>query len=374
MKILFATTLSATWGGSEWLWAETALQLASEGHTVAFAQPWQKPHPLLNRLRQAGAQEFAALCPLRWYRRWWSQLVPRRYFELHVTTKFKPDVAILSQSRFDQGSPWFDAWAAAGVPYGALVQLVDETAYVEESVLARVAAAYAQAKSVYFVSARNHLQLELILAARLPHALVVRNPFRAPIDTPFTWPDSDGPLRLAMAARLDPIHKGHDLLFEVLARPAWQQRAIELYLYGEGSAEPRLRRLQALLGLETVKFTGYAQDPSDIWAHCHVAAVPSRCEGLPISMVEAMLHGRPVFGTAVAGIPEFVTDGVHGFLAPGCTPDLLDQTLERLWLARDRLPDIGRAAQQRARSLLPENPVVAFAREVTGLHQPRVSR
>jgi glycosyltransferase involved in cell wall biosynthesis len=84
-------------------------------------------------------------------------------------------------------------------------------------------------------------------------------------------------------------------------------------------------------------------------------------------MVEAMLQGRPVLGTAVAGIPEFVNDGVHGFLAAGCTPDLLDQALERLWQARDRLPDLGRAAQLQARALLPENPVTAFAREVTGL-------
>ncbi len=68
-------------------------------------------------------------------------------------------------------------------------------------------------------------------------------------------------------------------------------------------------------------------------------ALPSHREGLPASVCEAMLAGRPIVATPVGGIPEIVESGVHGYLAPAGDVDALAESLRAL--ARDP----GRAAR-----------------------------
>ena len=70
--------------------------------------------------------------------------------------------------------------------------------------------------------------------------------------------------------------------------------------------------------------------------------LPSFAEGLPVAIMEAMALGVPVISTFVAGIPELVHAGEHGWLVPAGDVDALadamqqcldapDETLERLW-------------------------------------------
>jgi glycosyltransferase involved in cell wall biosynthesis len=57
-----------------------------------------------------------------------------------------------------------------------------------------------------------------------------------------------------------------------------------------------------------------------------VLLIPSRSEGrLPNVALEAMGHGVPVVATSVGGLPEVVTDGESGFLAPPEDPEVLTQ-------------------------------------------------
>jgi glycosyltransferase involved in cell wall biosynthesis len=61
-----------------------------------------------------------------------------------------------------------------------------------------------------------------------------------------------------------------------------------------------------------------------------VVVLPSYREGLPLAVIEAMAHGRPVVATRVGGIPELVEDGVTGFLVEPGDRDGLRAALERL--------------------------------------------
>ena len=64
--------------------------------------------------------------------------------------------------------------------------------------------------------------------------------------------------------------------------------------------------------------------------------MPSRFEGLPLAIVEAMLCARPVVATDVAGHAEVVEDGVTGFLADAPTVGAIAAALERCWVRRGR--------------------------------------
>ena len=68
----------------------------------------------------------------------------------------------------------------------------------------------------------------------------------------------------------------------------------------------------------------------EIWSANQVLVMPSRYEGLPLVIVEAMLCSRPVLATDVEGNSEIGIDGLTGFLAAAPTVAIVAQGVERL--------------------------------------------
>jgi hypothetical protein len=71
-------------------------------------------------------------------------------------------------------------------------------------------------------------------------------------------------------------------------------------------------------------------------------------EGTPLAMVEAMICGRPIVGTAVAGIPEWVRDGYTGFIANGPDVRSYGEALERAWERKAEWRAMGQRARDEA--------------------------
>ena len=94
--------------------------------------------------------------------------------------------------------------------------------------------------------------------------------------------------------------------------------------------------------------------------------MPSRIEGLPLAVIEAMLCERPVIATDVAG-SEVIEDGVSGFLADAPTVRSLGNALERFWAKREEAREIGARAAERIRCLVPPDPARIFADKIRGL-------
>jgi glycosyltransferase involved in cell wall biosynthesis len=366
VKFLFITTLNSHWGGSEWLWVETASRLLSAGHEVAFFLPWEKSHHRLTALHQAGARRYtAAIPPTRWYRRWLRGSHERSILKETVDL-FAPDLVVVSQGRQDEGSGLLPVLRPGDLPYVILNQQITSDLWLPDDLADQIVALFNGARRVFFVAEANRVEFEMQFGVRLPGSRMVRNPFRADYDHVSPWPD-DQTLRLGLPARLDPNEKGQDLLLQVLAGAKWRDRDLHVHFFGGGSAERRLKRTQDMLQLSQVTFEGFAEDVSEIWRRCHVVTLPSRHEGMPIAMVEGMLSGRPVLGTKVGGIPELVEDGISGFLAEAPTPVLLDAALDRLWANRSRLREMGVAAHERARQVVPRDPAECFAAELENL-------
>ncbi|MGH7090873.1 MAG: glycosyltransferase family 4 protein [Stellaceae bacterium] len=262
---------------------------------------------------------------------------------------------------------------AKGVPFVTIAQANSEAAWCTDDLAGRYRTAFAAAERCFFVSDANRRLAERQIGAALPNAEVVRNPVNIDFDARPRWPDlhRGAALRFATVGRLHPPSKGQDILFEALAAPAWRDRRWQLHLYGEGAMRDGLERLSRSLGLsDRIVFAGFAP-VEEIWSANHALVMPSRFEGLPLAMVEAMLCARPVIATDVAGHAEIVEDGVTGFLADAPTPRALAAALERFWAKRDQAEEIGKAGAARIRRLMPADPVQAFSQKLGALANAR---
>ena len=99
------------------------------------------------------------------------------------------------------------------------------------------------------------------------------------------------------------------------------------------------------------RFYGYvpAEKTAQILAASDVATLPSWYEGLPVSVCEAMLSGRPVIATRVGGIPEIIKHGETGFLVDAKDVEALSATYAHVFSNLEAAARIGARAQEFAR-------------------------
>lgn len=123
--------------------------------------------------------------------------------------------------------------------------------------------------------------------------------------------------------------KGVDILLRALALlPAPRPRVL---LVGDGRLRPGLEDLSDSLGLaEHVRFAGSAGNVREIMRRAKLFVLPSRWEGLPMALLEAMEAGLPIVASEVGGIPEAIIDGHNGLLTPSQDPAALAGALSRL--------------------------------------------
>jgi glycosyltransferase involved in cell wall biosynthesis len=97
-----------------------------------------------------------------------------------------------------------------------------------------------------------------------------------------------------------------------------------------------------------VELLGHVDGIRKVWERAHIAVLPSRREGLPVSLLEAAAFGRPMVATDVPGCREIAHHDVNGFLVPPDDPEALAGALAVL--ARDRAlrQRFGAAGRRRA--------------------------
>ena len=266
----------------------------------------------------------------------------------------------------DDGLEWMEFCQSRGLPYVTIVQAATEYFWPSDDVVARLRSGYTRAAMNYFVSRHNLHLCETQIASSLDNACVVWNPYSKDADSIVDWPVSaDGRLGLACVGRIQPDAKGQDVLIDVLADPKWRRRPIHVTFYGRGCNR---EWAEAYCDLRDVKaiFAGHCA-VREIWRSNHILVHPTRKEGMPITVVEAALCGRPAVATAVAGIPDFIKDNETGFLCEFPEASLFDEALERAWSARERWKDIGLTAAAMARQVVVDSPVGCFAQKLLSI-------
>lgn len=109
---------------------------------------------------------------------------------------------------------------------------------------------------------------------------------------------------------------------------------------------------------DRVHFLGYRQNMPDLMRAADIFTLPSHREGMPRSIIEAMLTGLPVVATDIRGSREEVLDGETGILVPVKDANALARALQSLVTDPARRAAMGRAALSRARRLYDEKLVI----------------
>jgi glycosyltransferase involved in cell wall biosynthesis len=174
---------------------------------------------------------------------------------------------------------------------------------------------------------------------------VISIPNGVPDQEPPTLPQnrSSQHLTVGSVGRLDAM-KAHDILLRAIAKVD----GARVVILGEGEQRTALKKLAIELGIsDRVELPGWVENPRAHLTDFDVVALPSRSEGFPLAMVEAMLAARPVVATRVGSMPEAVIDHKTGLLIEKDDVAGLAQALSNL---RDQ-PELRLQLGEQAREL-----------------------
>ncbi|WP_460981616.1 glycosyltransferase [Spirosoma fluminis] len=359
------------WGGSEELWGGSAQLLAEAGHRVfVFKTKVNAQHPRIIGLRAAGCivTDLYHLSPLP------EELSAETDWTLqtldHNLRAIQPHLTIIAQGSNFDGMAFADLCRRVNTPFVIIAQKAVDALYPLDGDRLRYQQAYQTAARAFFVSRHNLELTRLQLALPLPNAKVILNPVNVPYAAApnDTFPAMDGAVRLACVARLFILEKGQDILLRVLAQDKWRSRSLYVTLFGEGPNRVALEEMARFLNVTNrVQFAGQVADPATIWQTHHALILPSRSEGLPLALVEAMLCGRPAIAASAGGIAEVLVDNVTGFLAATPSDTALDDALERAWTQRTEWPALGREAARHIRAVTQPNALQQFTEQILDL-------
>jgi glycosyltransferase involved in cell wall biosynthesis len=154
-----------------------------------------------------------------------------------------------------------------------------------------------------------------------------------------------GPLAV-YAGRIAP-EKGVDVLVEAWPEVVARAPAARLAVIGGGPEQARVHELARALGVAgSIAFVGGVPDVAPYLRAADAAVLPSRSEGMPVALLEAMSCGLPVVATRVGGSAEVLADAPPaGWLVPAEDPRALSDALAEALLDRDAAGRRGAAAR-----------------------------
>lgn len=179
-------------------------------------------------------------------------------------------------------------------------------------------------------------------------------------------PAADGAAQkiLLCVSRISFHQKNPQILLQAFSKIAQDYPQWVLYIAGDGE-EPEVRKFKELVvssGIaDRIKTLGAVKDVESLYASAHLFCLPSRYEGFPNALAEALSHGLPCVGFKdCAGVCDLIQDGVTGILAEG------NSNVETLSVALAKLmgDDVlrGKMGVQAVESMKPYAPDIVFDR------------
>ncbi len=144
--------------------------------------------------------------------------------------------------------------------------------------------------------------------------------------------------------------KGVDVLIQAAASLADLWPRLHLLIAGDGrDRQPLEAMARRKLISERVSFLGRRDDVPQLMKAADIIVMPSRWEGLPLALLEAMTAGRAIVATNVEGNRDVLVDGESALMVPSENPTALASAISRLLADPQLRAKLGKAAETRAR-------------------------
>jgi len=316
-------------GGAERCLTELAIGLQRGGDRVRVASiaplPTGEQAQLVQRLAKAGVEVHSAGCARPWQvaggflalRRWFAadrpDVVQTMLFHANVlgtwAARSAGVAACVGGIRVAERKPqrlWLERQA---------IHKMDAVVCVSESVRQFAAAAFGSALPPVSVIS-NAIDQTLVDAVQ-------------PADwTAFGWP-ADASV-LLYAGRLHP-QKGVDVLAAVLEPLLAGQPDLRCLIVGDGPLRGVLQRIADRAGPGRLQLAGWRGDVLSLIKACRLVVLPSRYEGMPNVVLEAMACGKPVAVSRVEGVAELLGEFTAAQTCPAEDAGALLELVKRLW-------------------------------------------
>lgn len=350
-KILFFST-NDYWGGSEVACATLAQSFSKEGWGVALVMNKYASRPEI-------IKNIVADRSIDFYERGAND-----YCSSNETSNFvikqKPDIIFISQGHVFESIELMKWCKEHNIKYVNFIPLVTEhhLSFIENTSSIKENLDLLNQSKKIFIDNNNSIQImRKMVGDSLDNFQVIYNGFDVNYNQKFTWNEPlEDKYNLAFVGRLEEVHKGLDILLEVLSLKKWKNRPLKIMIYGSGPYDEKIKEKIIKNNMNNIVLCGYSDNLEVTFSQVQGVIFSSRMEGTPISLIDALLCNRMAIVTPVGGMPEIIKDGLNGFVAESVTIDALDKCLEIAWQKRKEWKKMGKAAGLMIRNIIPELP------------------
>lgn len=144
-------------------------------------------------------------------------------------------------------------------------------------------------------------------------------------------------------------NKNHSLVLQALI-DLKDKYPVYYLICGDGKEKSNLRKKAEEYGIsDRVFFAGYCNNVIEILKMADIFVIPSKREGMPVSVLEAMACGLPVVGTDIRGNQDLIVDGRGGYLSPSGDARKLAKSIEKI-IDNNNIQEFGFFNRQRSKN------------------------
>jgi glycosyltransferase involved in cell wall biosynthesis len=354
MRIALVSICGHPWGGSEVLWTQTAKLAIQSNHTVLVSVfNWDQQHEQIRELKLLGAEmKYRRLFYPSFGRRLKKKIMNFFLLKNKKSTyhdyllEFQPSHILFNLAGGDEIATDHNDLMVfirqIKIPFSVFYHSFSMDNEYPVKVKNNFTELVEKACNNFFTSEMQRNVLSNQIDTVIPNAFIINHPIRKISPTPDTL-QKDEISKMCIVGNLVCRWKGQDMVLNILAKEKWKQRKWELHIFGKGEDEQKLKEKVEKAGLTNrVHFHGYINNIQEMFNKNDLILIPSRQDSGPIVLFEAMLAAKPVVGTYMGAMPEYLKTGFNGVLAVATNEASYEEAMQKAWNQKEQWGEWGR--------------------------------